>query len=137
MKTWHAEQAVAATILVAVTLATGGSWLELVGTAAVMLSLGHASVADRLAEAEHERRARQRVFDAAVGFPMHDADRLAVTCHHWATRYLVGKEALWVVYFVVHHSWAALAGCAIFLAYPVWRRWWRSRHPLGRREARG
>jgi hypothetical protein len=125
MKTWHFEQAVVAAVLVAVAVASGGGALELLGAGAVLLSFGHASVADRLAEAERERRAYVRFADG-------DTDKHAVACHRWATRYLVGKEALWVVYFVLHRSWAALAGCALFLAYPVWRRWYRGRRPLGR-----
>lgn len=125
MKTWHAEQLVVATVLVAVAIGSGGGPLELLGAGAVLLSFGHASVADRLAEAERERR-------AYVALPDGDTDKHAVACHRWATRYLVGKEMLWFAYFVLHHSWSALAGCGLFLAYPVWRRWWRARHPLGR-----
>jgi hypothetical protein len=101
MKTWHFEQAVVATVLVAVAVASGGGALELLGAGAVLLSFGHASVADRLAEAERERR--------AFSFGG-DTDKHAVACHRWATRYLVGKEALWLAYFVLHHSWSALAG---------------------------
>jgi hypothetical protein len=124
MKTWHFEQGVVAAVLVTVAVCSGGGALELLGAGAVLLSFGHASVADRLAEAERERRA----FVSFGG----DTDKHAVACHRWATRYLVGKEALWVFYFVLHRSWAALAGCGLFLAYSVWRRWYRSRRPLGR-----
>lgn len=124
MKTWHFETLVVATILVAVALCSGGGALELVGAGAVLLSFGHASVADRLAEAERERR-------AYVQFSG-DTDKHAVACHRWATRYLVGKEVLWLAYFVAHQSWSALAGVGLFLVYPLWRRWWRARHPLGR-----
>lgn len=120
MKTWHLEMTVAALVLVAVALLSGGSWLELLGAAAVVLTFGHAQVADRLAENERERG--EYVRDAV-------ADRHAVTCHRWATRYLVGKETLWLVYFVLHASWSALAGVVLFLAYPLWRRLWRRRHP--------
>jgi hypothetical protein len=59
-----------------------------------------------------------------------DAIKLfAPSCHRWAARYLVAKEVLWLAYFVLHHSWSALAGVFVFLAYPLWRRWWRRRHP--------
>lgn len=124
-RTWHFETAAVAAVLVTVALATGGGALELVGAGAVLLSFGHVSVADRLAEAERERRSYVKFADG-------DDDAHAVACHRWATRYLVGKEALWLVYFVAHRSWSALAGVALFLAYPLWRRWWRARHPLGR-----
>ena len=106
--TWHVELAVVASILFSVALVTGGR-VELVGAGAVSLSFAHAQVADRLAEREAAR---------AVA---------TVECHRWATRYLVGKEALWLVYFVALHAWSALAGVALFLAYPVWRRLWRHR----------
>lgn len=120
MRTWYVEMFVVAVVLSAVALLSGGGPLELLGAAAVLLSFGHAQVADRLAEREAERRAYVRFDDDAHG----------VACHAWATRYLVGKEALWLFYFVAHRSWSALAGVALFLAYPVWRRWWRARHPL-------
>lgn len=98
-------------VLVAIALIGGGA-LELVGAGAVLLSFGHAQVADRLAEREAAR-------DAAT-----------VKCHRFATRYLVGKESLWLVYFVLHRSWTALAGVGLFLAYAPWRAWWRRVHPI-------
>ena len=101
-------------VLAAVAIGTGGGLVELVGAAAVTLSFAHAQVADRLAER-----------DAARARP-------SVDCHRWATRYLVGKETLWLAYFAAHRSWSALAGVALFLVYTPWRRWWRARHPLGR-----
>lgn len=112
MKTWQFEMLVVAAILVTVALATGGGPLELLGAGAVLLSFAHAQVADRLAEREASRA------------------RPSVECHRWATRYLVGKESLWLLYFVMHRSWAALAGVGLFIVYPLWRRFWRSRMPL-------
>lgn len=112
MKTWHAEMLVVAGVLLAVVVFTHGGPLELIGTGAVLLSFGHAQVADRLAEREAAR------------------ERPSVDCHRFATRYLVSKEALWLVYFVLHQSWSALAGVGLFLVYPSWRRFWRRRKPL-------
>lgn len=120
-KTWQAEMLAVGAVLAIVTIITGGHAVEFLGAGAVLLSFGHAQVADRLAEGEHERRAYYR--DAV-------ADRHAVDCYHWATRYLVGKEALWFAYFVLHQSWSALAGVVLFISYPLWRRFWRSRMPL-------
>lgn len=111
MKTWQLELFVVGLVLFAIAATIGGR-VELVGALAVTLSFGHAQVADRLAEREAAR------------------DRPAVDCHRWATRYLVGKEAVWLVYFVALHAWSALAGVGLFLAYPVWRRWYRRRHPF-------
>lgn len=121
MKTWQTEMMFVAVVLAVVAIASGGGSLELVGACAVLLSFGHAQVADRLAEAEAERRAYVR---------MEGLDGHSVACHRWATRYLVGKEALWCVYFVAHGSWSALAGVGLFISYPLWRRWRRARHPL-------
>ena len=117
VKTWHFELGVVAAVLAAVVVCTGGSYVEWIGAAAVTLSFVHAQVADRLAEK-----------DAARPKP-------AVACHRWATRYLVGKEALWLAYFVIHQSWSALAGVGLFLAFPVWRRLWRRKYPLARNDS--
>lgn len=105
---------VVAIALLAVNASTHGGGLELIGAGAVLLSFGHAQVAERLAEREGAR------------------EQAAVECHRWALRYLVGKESLWLAYFVLHRSWSALAGVVLFLVYPVWRRAWRSWRPLDR-----
>ena len=109
MRTWQAELLAVAAVLATVVAVTDGGWLEVVGAGAVLLSFAHGQVADRLAEAEGER------------------DVATVECHRWATRYFLGKETLWLAYFVAHRSWSALAGVALFLAYPAWRRWWLRR----------
>lgn len=121
IRTWHAEMAVAAIVLGTVAFVGDGSPIEFVGAGAVLLSFGHAQVADRLAEAEADRQSCVRD---------EGSQRRSVHCHRWATRYLVGKEVLWLLYFVVHHSWSALAGVGLFLVYPSWRRFWRARQPL-------
>lgn len=112
VRTWHAELAFVVLVLAAVAALSGGGSVEWVGVGAVSLSFAHAQVADRLAEREASR--------AVAG----------VDCYRWATRYLIGKESLWCVYFVAHHSWSALAGVGLFLVYAPWRRWWRARRPL-------
>ena len=112
MKTWQAEFSFVGAVLVIVAGLSGGGALEMLGAAAVLLSFAHAQVADRLAEREAHRLAQ------------------SVECHRWATRYLVCKELLWCGYFVLHGSWSALAGVGLFLAYPLWRRWWRKLRPL-------
>jgi hypothetical protein len=108
IRTWHVEAAGVAVVLATVTLATGARAVEWIGSLAVLASFMHGQVADRLAEREAARSSPD------------------VHCHRWAGRYFAAKEALWLVYFVVHRSYAALAGVALFLAYPLWRRWWRS-----------
>lgn len=110
--TWVWESVVVGSILVVVVFVTGNSATEYLGAAAVTLSFCHAQVADRLAERDALRARPQ------------------VACHAWATRYLVTKEALWLLYFVVHHSWSALTGVCLFLLYPLWRTLYRRRYPL-------
>jgi hypothetical protein len=111
-KTWHIENAVVASVLAAVVLCTGGALVEWVGAAAVFCAFSHASISKRLREREAARA------------------RPEVDCHVWAERFWVAKELLWLAYFVAHRSWSALVGCAVFLAYPLWRRFWRGVHPL-------
>lgn len=109
IRTWMLELCLVGLVLGAVVLDTGGAPIEFLGAGAVLLSFAHAQVADRLAEMEHRREVAQ------------------VSCHRWARRYLVAKELLWVGYFAARGSWSALAGCGLFLAYPVWRAWYRGR----------
>lgn len=112
MKTWQAEAVAVAVVLAAVVLATGGVAREWIGAAGVLGSFLHGQVSDRLAEREAARSAP------------------AVACHRWAGRYFVLREVAWLAYFATGRCWSALVGCAVFLAYPTWRRWWRFRHPL-------
>lgn len=112
MKTWHAENAFVAITLGSVVAITGGRWVEWVGAAAVFCGFCHASIAERMRERE-----------AARPVP-------SVECHSLATWFFLAKEAGWVVYFVALHAYSALVGCAIFLAYPLWRRAWRRWHPI-------
>jgi hypothetical protein len=112
-RTWHAEATVVALVLFVVWLATGARPVELLGSIAVLFTFMHAQVGDRLAEKEAAR--------ARAGDPV------LVACHHWMWRYYVSKEAWWLAYFVSMRAWSALVGCAVFMAYPVWRRVWRSR----------
>ena len=114
MKTWMLEHAAVVAVLLTTWALTGRAWLELVGCAAVYCAFGHAAVADRLAEQEERRR----------GY--------SVPCYPKLKRYFVAKEFLWLGYFAAHQSWAAIAGVAVFLAYPAWRRVYRSWRPLGR-----
>jgi hypothetical protein len=112
LKTWQVEMAFVAIVLASVAFAAGGSPVEWIGSAAVLAGFGHATISDRLAEAE-----------AARARPM-------VECHWKARWYWVAKEVLWASYFVFHKSFAALVGCTVFLLYPAWRRWWRARRPI-------
>lgn len=112
MKTWKLEMLVVFVVLGTVVWFKGGGWLEWLGAAAVLAAFGNAQVTFRMAEREGQK-------------PKPD-----VHCHAWAGRYFLAKELLWIAYFVAHKSWAALVGAGVFLLYPLWRIWWRKRHPL-------
>lgn len=114
MTTWKAEIAIVSAVLATVVLATRGGWTEWLGAGAVAFSFAHGQVADRLAEREAAR------------------EHPDVHCHAMARRYFIAKEALWFVYFAARGSYAALAGVVLFLLYPVWRRTYRTRRPMGR-----
>lgn len=114
LKTWHLETSVVASILLVVALVSGGDWLELLGVAAVVMTFGHASISNRLVEREAIREV------------------VTVECHRSLNRYWVGKEILWAVLFAAHGAWSALAGVALFLIYPFWRKWYRQKFPMAR-----
>lgn len=114
MKTWKIEMAVVALLLAAAFVAGKGVWwIEALGSLAVLAAFGNAQVTCRMAEKEGEKA------EPAVG------------CHDWALRYLITKEILFLAYFAALKSWSALVGVAVFLAYPVWRAWWRRRRQGG------
>lgn len=56
---YHIETAVVAIALIATALIAQAGRVERVGTLAVILTFGHASVANRLEEAEHIRHTEQ------------------------------------------------------------------------------
>lgn len=116
VRTWHIEAAVVAAVLLVVAFASGASGVEFIGAGAVQLGFMHGQIADRLHEAH--------VLPEGTGAKTH-----AVECARWMWRYWCAKEVLWIAYFVVHESYAALAGAGVFLAYPLWRRLWRSGWP--------
>jgi len=111
LKTWHGEMAVVAVVLSTVAFVRG-DWREWVAAAAVLATFGHASVAERLREREAAR------------------DQVEVDCVKWTWGYFVAKEILWAAFFITTGAYAALVGVGVFLVFPLWRRWWRGRHPL-------
>lgn len=120
LRTWHIEASFDAVLLSGVVLATtptsAVAWL---GAVAVWLSARHASVADRLREAEEARQVR-------------DLGSAAVHCVGWLDRYWVAKEVCWIGYFVLLGAWPALVGSLRFLVWPWWRRAYRRWRPRGR-----
>lgn len=113
LKTWHMEASVVWGVLVSALVVSGrsGDWREWLAAVGVGLGFHHASVSSRLAEAEGERIVP------------------SVECVRWLNRYWVGKEVAWVGYFLATGAVSALVGCAVFIAHPFWRRWYRTRWP--------
>lgn len=104
MKTWKIEISVVTIILLAVNLLTHKIFtIEALAAIAVLLTFGHAQIADRMAEQEGLR------------------DKPAVDCYRKLWYYFVGKELFWCLYFLMNHSYSALVGVIVFIAYPIWR----------------
>ncbi len=99
-------------LLAAAVIVSGGGHIEWLGAAAVFLTFGHASVADRLAEVQAEK----------------PKDKVEVWCFYKLKRYYYGKEILWLGYFILLHAWSALVGVFVFILYVPWRRLWRRHH---------
>jgi hypothetical protein len=109
MKTWKIEMLVVAVILLIVNLAGKLWFIEILGSIAVLLTFGHAQVADRMAEQEGLR------------------DKPSVECYRRLIYYYVGKEVFWCFYFLLNHSYSALVGVLVFITYPMWRKIYRLR----------
>ncbi len=106
-RTYQIEAAAALAVLSGVAVVSGNRPVEWLGVAAVWVAFMHGQVTDRMTERQ-----------ACAVTP-------DVPCWRKARAYFIGKELLWVAYFVAHRSWSALVGCGLFLAYPVWRAGYR------------
>ncbi|HEX2679623.1 MAG TPA: hypothetical protein VHM19_23400 [Polyangiales bacterium] len=116
-RTWQVEAAFVAFVLAGVAFASHKGAIEWLGVLVVFFTWMHASVADRMAE-------------------QHAAQVGGVECHRWAGRYYWAKELLWFSYFAWIGAWSALAGCVLFLVWPLWRKAWRSAPKRARRHIR-
>lgn len=131
MRRWPLELGVVGIALGATVALTGGDWRQWVAAAAVLAGFAHAQVSDRFAEAEAARARALEQWSLAAS-PAAASSGPSVRCWRWSLRYLVLKEVLWCAFFLSIRSWASLVGVAAFLLYPLWRAWYRRRHPLGR-----
>lgn len=116
MRTWQKEAAVVGVVLAMVAFFSGKGWVEWIGALAVFMTFMHGQVSIRFTEA-----AKVAERDIEKAFPEDDHK---VECWKWSDRYYWTKEGLWFAYFLLHQSWSALVGCILFLAYPMWRKWW-------------
>jgi Flp pilus assembly protein TadB len=133
MKTWHYEAAFDAALLGGVVAATTpASAIAWLGALAVWLSARHASVADRLREAEEERQKTLAYMTPAQPPSVTGASAMVVHCVAWLDRYWVSKEICWIIYFAMLGAWPALVGALRFLVWPWWRRIYRRWRPRNR-----
>lgn len=92
------EAILAASILIALALSTGGL-LEWIGGLAVFTGFLHLQVQEE-----------------ARGFaPLATSVRFYIL--------MVAREILWISYFLLAGTYAAIIGSILFLAFPLWRRW--------------
>lgn len=106
---WHLETIAVMICVSMVVLVFGNDPVEWVGFAALTLAHGRNSIMFRLSEEQEKSTPLD---------PHH------VECGRWIPVYFFGSELCWAAYFLLHHSWAALAGVAIFVSYGQWRRWY-------------
>lgn len=108
MKTWVFELFFVATILLIVLLNKKSfSYVEVIGSLAVLSSFAHGQISDRMAERQ-----------SALVKP-------DVECYRWSLFYFLFKEILWSLFFILNHAYSALVGVIIFLLYPAWRKIYR------------
>ncbi len=115
LKTYHYENMVVMAVLVipfffADTIRS----TEIIAALAVFLTFQHGVIADRM----QERQAARETPD--------------VECYWKSNLYFMGKEALWITFFFMTQSWAALMGAFVFFCYPFWRKSYRKHYPLDR-----
>lgn len=105
--TWVWERLVAGVVLFGVAGLTNWSLTGVVTAFAVLLTFAHVQIADRLQEAQAT------------------AARPSVECHRKLAPTLIAKESAWVLVWALSGLWPAMAGSALFLLYPLWRRAYR------------
>lgn len=112
MKTWHIEVIIVMIILSLQLFFTNFSINEIICSCAVLFTFKHAQIADRMQE-------RQSIME-----------KPDVHCYKWSNRYFILKEAMWICFFLMTKSYAALSGAILFSLYPLWRKYWRRMHPI-------
>lgn len=102
-KTWHVESLFVLIVLCLTAVISHKGKVEWIGVAAVFFSFMHASVSERLGEAENKRF----VNDEAV----------YVDCYKKLPVYFYIKEICWLSYFVLIGAWSAITGVFIFYQF--------------------
>jgi hypothetical protein len=116
IRTYMIEYFFVGSILIVVAIISKKGPIEWLGVAAVFLTFGHASIAERLREREGLRHAKKSPIE--------------VECYWKLPYYFYAKETLWFLYFTLLGAWSALAGTLLFLVYSPWRSYYRKWHPI-------
>jgi len=113
LKTYQKEYIVVFLILIAPFFFTRQIRLtEVIAVLAVFFTFQHAQVSTALSEVQAIK------------------DKPEVSCYKRSNIYFMLKEALWITFFIMIKSWAALSGAIVFFLYPLWRRYFRKKYPL-------
>ena len=112
MKTWHKEAIVVAVVLIVQLFFTHFYYSEIICSLVVFFTFLHAQVADRMQE-------RQAILE-----------KPDVHCYWKSNWFFTIKECLWITFFIMIKSYAALSGAILFSLYPFWRKYWRRIKPL-------
>lgn len=115
VQAWVLESAFVLIVLLTTAIVSGKGWVEYLSVAAVFFTFKHASVSERLREA-NEANAKKAMAETT-------------SCAHKLNQFFILKEILWVAFFALSGAWSALAGCGIFLLYAWWRKAYRTHHP--------
>lgn len=83
-------------------------WQEILGTLAVLCSFKHWEITRHLAESQHKQFIEKGV--------------AKVTCFRMAAVYAFFRQCSWIIYYLLIHSYAPIAGTLFFMFYPVWSR---------------
>lgn len=112
MRMWKKEALVAACILGVVPIIKHDIW-EVVGALAVFIGFMHGQIAERhnYVSAVMEKEGKEVLVD----------------CWKWSMRYFIGKEIMWIIYFIHLRAWSALIGCGLYALYPIWRKYYHSK----------
>lgn len=116
IQTYIIEYIVVSVVLITTAIISEKGLVEWIGVAAVFLTFGHASIAERLREREELRHLKRSPVE--------------VHCYWKLSYYFYAKETLWFVYFILLGAWSALAGVVLFLLYTPWRKYYRKWHPI-------
>jgi hypothetical protein len=109
IKTWIYEALIVSIFLIMSLLLNNLSFEAILSAIAVFYSFMHIQVADRLQEQESLK------------------NDINIECYNKLNKYLILKEVLWVMFFIISGAYPALLGCILFIFYPLWRKYYRSK----------